>query len=88
MPTQLALPGKFVSISGIVVRSSVMKPMVKFLPFVCVRCQAKLEQSFTDGQYTMPSKCPGEGCKSKSFRPIRADAVKIDFQKIRYLKQI
>ncbi|TYK25105.1 putative DNA helicase MCM8 isoform X1 [Cucumis melo var. makuwa] len=74
---------KFVSVRGTVVKVSTVKPLVVQMSFDCAKCKSHITRSFPDGKFSPPSFCELDGCKSKTFNPIRSTAEAIDFQKIR-----
>ncbi|XP_008442643.2 probable DNA helicase MCM8 isoform X2 [Cucumis melo] len=74
---------KLVSVRGTVVKVSTVKPLVVQMSFDCAKCKSHITRSFPDGKFSPPSFCELDGCKSKTFNPIRSTAEAIDFQKIR-----
>jgi DNA helicase MCM8 len=62
-----SLIGQFVALQGTVVRLSSVKPFVMQIVFTCNTCQETVVHMLEDGKYSMPSKCPREGCKSHHF---------------------
>ncbi|XP_062117205.1 probable DNA helicase MCM8 [Humulus lupulus] len=74
---------KLVSVRGSVVKVSTVRPLVVEMSFDCAKCKTKILRIFTDGKFSPPMICNLDGCKSKSFIPIRSTAQTIDFQKIR-----
>ncbi|KGN58934.1 probable DNA helicase MCM8 [Cucumis sativus] len=74
---------KLVSVRGTVVKVSTVKPLVVQMSFGCAKCKSHITLSFPDGKFSPPSFCELDGCKSKTFNPIRSTAEAIDFQKIR-----
>ncbi|KAK3604621.1 hypothetical protein CHS0354_028978 [Potamilus streckersoni] len=77
--------GKFVSVKGTVVRVGSIKPLCTFLAFECNSCGTIQSVNLPDGKYVVPTKCPGEGCRSKTFHPKRSSSQTetIDWQTIR-----
>lgn len=74
---------RLVSVRGTVVKVSTVRPLVRQLSFVCVKCGTNITCDFPDGKFSPPSICAIQGCKSRSFDPLRSTARPIDFQKIR-----
>ncbi|XP_022145599.1 probable DNA helicase MCM8 [Momordica charantia] len=74
---------KLVSVRGTVVKVSTVKPLVVQMSFDCAKCKSNITRIFPDGKFSPPSFCELDGCKSKTFNPVRSTAEAIDFQKIR-----
>lgn len=74
---------KLVSVRGTVVKVSTVKPLVVQMSFDCAKCKSNITRIFPDGKFSPPSFCELDGCKSKTFSPVRSTAEAIDFQKIR-----
>ncbi|POO01589.1 Mini-chromosome maintenance protein [Trema orientale] len=74
---------KLVSVRGSVVKVSTVRPLVMQMSFDCAKCKTKILRIFPDGKFSSPTICNLDGCKSKTFIPIRSTAEAIDFQKIR-----
>ncbi|CAN1805557.1 Probable DNA helicase MCM8 [Linum perenne] len=74
---------KLVSIRGTVVKVSTVKPLVVQMNFDCEKCKSNILRVFPDGKFSPPYICNLNGCKSKTFKPLRSSAKAIDFQKIR-----
>jgi DNA helicase MCM8 len=53
--------------------------------FECNRCKDMQTLALPDGKFFPPTSCLGDGCKSRSFSPIRSgDSTEtIDYQRIR-----
>ncbi|GMH34114.1 hypothetical protein BSKO_01948 [Bryopsis sp. KO-2023] len=77
------LIGRLATIRGTVVRMSPIKPLVIAMGFTCKKCGNKIHVSFSDGRYTPPGRCEGDGCRNRSFTPNLGYAKSIDWQKIR-----
>ncbi|CAL8468614.1 g8154 [Coccomyxa elongata] len=75
--------GRLVSVCGTVVRIGVVRPQITQMDFTCNKCSTSSTCKFEDGKYMPPTACPGEGCRSKSFSPLKSSAHSIDWQKIR-----
>lgn len=74
---------KLVSVRGTVVKVSTVRPLVVQMSFDCAKCKTEVTRTFSDGKFSPPPSCNLNGCKSKTFNPIRSTAQAIDFQKIR-----
>ncbi|KAJ1960278.1 hypothetical protein IWQ62_004292 [Dispira parvispora] len=78
--------GKLICIRGTVVRTSLVKPLLTQISFVCAMCNRRQTLKVDDGKYTKPYKCTSSGCKSREFLPERGtqgDTQTIDWQRIR-----
>lgn len=62
--------GKLVSIKGTIIRVGSIKLLCTWLAFNCNFCKNLLCVKQPDGVFTLPSKCSGDGCKSKNFTPL------------------
>ncbi|XP_011004162.1 PREDICTED: probable DNA helicase MCM8 isoform X3 [Populus euphratica] len=74
---------KLVSVRGSVVKVSNVRPLVVQMNFDCAKCKYSILRIFPDGKFSPPTVCSLNGCKSRTFIPIRSSARAIDFQKIR-----
>ncbi|XP_061965165.1 probable DNA helicase MCM8 isoform X2 [Populus nigra] len=74
---------KLVSVRGSVVKVSNVRPLVVQMNFNCAKCKYSISRIFPDGKFSPPTVCSLNGCKSRTFNPIRSSARAIDFQKIR-----
>lgn len=74
---------KLVTVRGTVVKVSTVKPLVLELDFQCMKCSTVIHRVFSDGKFSPPVSCIIQGCKGRSFTPLRSTAKLIDFQKIR-----
>ena len=74
--------GKLVTLRGTVIRSSPVRPLVTHMSFVCGKCGGTVRCTFPDGMYAQPTAC-SEGCRSRTFAPIRSSAVSVDWRKVR-----
>ncbi|KAG6489652.1 hypothetical protein ZIOFF_050928 [Zingiber officinale] len=75
--------GKLVSVHGSVVKVSTVRPLVLQMDFACGKCGTVITRIFPDGKFSPPIVCSIQGCRSRSFTPVRSSAKPIDFQKIR-----
>uniref|UniRef100_A0A452ZAN1 Probable DNA helicase MCM8 n=1 Tax=Aegilops tauschii subsp. strangulata TaxID=200361 RepID=A0A452ZAN1_AEGTS len=74
---------KLVTVRGTVVKVSTVKPLVLALEFKCMKCATVIRRVFSDGKFSPPVSCIIQGCKGRTFTPLRSTAKLIDFQKIR-----
>ncbi|EEC79367.1 hypothetical protein OsI_20256 [Oryza sativa Indica Group] len=74
---------KLVTVRGTVLKVSTVKPLVLQLNFQCMKCATKFPRVFCDGKFSPPVSCSIQGCKSRTFIPMRSTAKLMDFQKIR-----
>ncbi|KAG8085875.1 hypothetical protein GUJ93_ZPchr0010g9372 [Zizania palustris] len=74
---------KLVTVRGTVLKVSTVKPLVLQLNFQCLKCGTKFPRVFCDGKFSPPVSCSIQGCKSRTFIPMRSSAKLMDFQKIR-----
>jgi len=79
------LAGKFIAVRGTVVRAGNVRPLVVQGDFLCAHCGASQVVQFPDGKYSVPTSCPGAGCKSRTFELQRSSpgTRSVDWQKIR-----
>eukprot|EP00762_Andalucia_godoyi_P000658 ANDGO_05253.mRNA.1 putative DNA helicase MCM8 len=78
-----AIVGRLVALKGTVVRTSVVKPVIVSVQYVCEKCSAKQRFWFPDGKCVLPKKCSTPRCKSRAFSPERSSALTEDWQKLR-----
>lgn len=80
-----SFPGKLVSIKGTVVRVGSIKPLCTRLAFTCLGCGTIHGVTQTEGRYTVPSLCPVQNCRSRSFVPDRSHKLThtVDWQSFR-----
>lgn len=62
--------GKFVTIIGIIVRTSDVKPFCTDIAFMCLKCHTIQISKQEKGCYTQPSRCIGSECHSSSFKTL------------------
>ncbi|KAL6620376.1 hypothetical protein ACP70R_035515 [Stipagrostis hirtigluma subsp. patula] len=74
---------KLVAVRGTVVKVSTVKPLVMQLKFQCMKCAEVFSRVFSDGKFSPPVSCIVQGCKGRTFTPLRSTAKLMDFQKIR-----
>ncbi|XP_044337960.1 probable DNA helicase MCM8 isoform X4 [Triticum aestivum] len=74
---------KLATVRGTVVKVSTVKPLVLALEFQCTKCATVIRRVFSDGKFSPPVSCIIQGCKGRTFTPVRSTAKLIDFQKIR-----
>ncbi|XP_066964761.1 DNA helicase MCM8-like [Macrobrachium rosenbergii] len=77
--------GKLVSIKGTVVRVSSIKPLCTRLAFTCLSCSQVQALILIEGRYAMPTSCPVQNCRSRSFAPDRSHKLTetVDWQSFR-----
>lgn len=75
--------GKFIQISGNVVKVSNITPTVTDMTFTCQKCSNHQRRYFKDGTFTIPTTCKMPSCKSKSHLHDTTKASTIDWQKIK-----
>ncbi|XP_005096787.1 DNA helicase MCM8 [Aplysia californica] len=77
--------GKFVCVKGTVVRVGNIKPLCTTMAFQCASCSFIQAVSLPDGKYSVPTKCPADECRGRTFFPCRSHkkTETIDWQTIR-----
>uniref|UniRef100_A0A0E0DSM8 Probable DNA helicase MCM8 n=1 Tax=Oryza meridionalis TaxID=40149 RepID=A0A0E0DSM8_9ORYZ len=65
---------KLVTVRGTVLKVSTVKPLVLQLNFQCMKCATKFPRVFCDGKFSPPVSCSIQGCKSRTFIPMRSTA--------------
>ncbi len=74
--------GKLIRISGIMMRASIVKPLLVNATFQCRVCMAEIPQEQEEGRYTEPPLCSTCG-KKTPMRLLLAKSRFIDWQKVR-----
>lgn len=74
--------GKFVSVTGTVVRTSPTRPAVERMDFTCSRCSNVKHQTFQDNIYQPPNGCE-QPCQQRFMEPDRLTAQCVDQQTIK-----
>ncbi|CAM8916913.1 unnamed protein product [Rhodiola kirilowii] len=69
------IPTRIVSVRGTVVKVSTVKPLVLQMPFECAKCSCKTIRNFPDGKFSPPTSCGMQGCKSRTFNPLRVQEI-------------
>jgi len=77
------LAHKFLTVKGHVVKNRPKRLRVVTGDFSCSKCGAIVTHSFTDGRYSVPSKCVTQKCGAKKFSLIRPTARYINTQEMR-----
>lgn len=72
---------KLVSVSGMVVRSSEVKPLAKKVAYRCTNCNADTEAQLKGLALKKPQKCPA--CSEKELEMDPEESIFIDFQMVR-----
>ncbi|CAL1270874.1 unnamed protein product [Larinioides sclopetarius] len=62
--------GKFVTIVGIIVRTSDIKPFCTNIAFMCQKCQTLQIIIQEKGCYITPNRCIGSECHATTFKPL------------------
>ena len=73
----------FVSVKGIVLRTSPIKLLITGITFECIECKTKMARRFPDGIFIQPISCDNQGCKSKIFIPDKVTSQSILYQRVR-----
>lgn len=78
------LIGFYISIKGIVLKTSPVKLLAKSMKFFCFECHKTFEKKFEDGIYKLPSTCVNyPKCRSKMFQPDKSKAQTILYQRVK-----
>lgn len=77
------LVGKFLTVKGAVVKAKPKQLRVATADFVCQKCGSLITHAFTEGRYSVPTKCYTEGCKSRSFTILRPTTRYTNIQQLR-----
>lgn len=77
--------GKFIQVRGTVIRISNIQPLVRSAPYSCGKCGETIEIFAEDGNLVPPKACPTQGCRSKTFELLKAEASTIDLQYVKYV---
>lgn len=75
--------GKFIAVKGTVVRVSTIRQQLVSMYFECGRCGETQFVAFSDYKYSVPTSCPTDRCRSRSFIPQKSTAESVDWQRIR-----
>ena len=59
--------GRFVSVSGTVIRASLLKERVTWIIFKCAKCGANMPRVLEDGKFVPPMTCVTSRCNTKKF---------------------
>lgn len=74
---------KFLTVKGHVVKNRPKRLRVVTGDFSCAKCGATVTHSFTNGRYSVPTKCITQKCRSKKFSLLRPTARYINVQDMR-----
>jgi DNA helicase MCM8 len=77
------LIGRFVCVTGTVVRVSTIKPLLHKMKFICSKCNSEVWSLCPDGKLEPPVACTSSHCRSRSLIADKSTAVTVDWQKIR-----
>jgi len=72
-----------VAVRGIVVRESILKPLLVEAVFECRRCGEIMVKKQSGRWLDLPSRCANPDCRSRSFKLLEEESVFIDSQEIR-----
>ncbi|MEM2577742.1 MAG: minichromosome maintenance protein MCM, partial [Candidatus Bathyarchaeia archaeon] len=75
--------GKLVMVEGIIMRASVVRPIVTKAVFRCRRCDTKVTVPQSGAFLEFPYKCAKQGCKGGPFEFIQEESKFIDYQELR-----
>ncbi|XP_064477165.1 DNA helicase MCM8-like [Ornithodoros turicata] len=80
-----AICGELVAVRGTVVRASEVRPQYAMMGFDCLHCGTSQAVEQPAGYFTLPTKCPTRGCRSRSFKekPSSALTKLTDWQSLR-----
>ena len=71
---------RIVTVRATVITTGGINPKVVAMEFVCGKCGYVVKQRFLDGNFAAPTRCPADGCRSRTFAPKYSDAEAIDHQ--------
>jgi len=74
---------QYVSIKGVVLRTSPIKLLITGITFQCLECKINMVRRFPDGIFIQPTFCDNDGCKSKIFIPDKTTSQSILYQRVR-----
>ena len=74
---------KFISIKGNVIKARPKRLRVTSADFSCQKCAALVPHTFDQGRFSMPTKCPKDSCRSRTFTLIRPTARYTNVQELR-----
>ncbi len=74
---------QYVSVKGVVLRTSPIKLLITGITFQCLECKALMVRRFPDGIFVQPTMCDNDGCKSKIFIPDKTTSQSILYQRVR-----
>ena len=76
--------GKLVMVEGIIMRATMVRPIVTVAVFRCKRCDTKTEVPQSGAFLTLPFKCSNPSCgKGGPFEFIQEESKFVDFQELR-----
>lgn len=64
--------GKLVSVKGTIIRVGNIKLSSVWVAFQCNACEALQCVRQPEGVYTIPTSCKSEGCKCRTFTPLKS----------------
>lgn len=76
---------KLVTVKGTIVRISQVRPVCKWMAFECSSCLSVHSVHQQYGKFLEPQSCPGHGCRSRRFVPLRShkQTITVDWQTVR-----
>ncbi|GKY95383.1 hypothetical protein MPSEU_000499900 [Mayamaea pseudoterrestris] len=78
-----SIVSKFVTVKGHIVRARPKQLRVVTADFVCSQCGGFITHEFDGGNYSIPTLCVTEGCKSRTFTLMRSSARYVNIQHLR-----
>lgn len=77
------LVNKFISVKGHVVKARPRRLRVATADFVCPKCASIISHKFEKGKFSVPTRCSGRECKSRTFTLMRSTARYTNVQELR-----
>jgi DNA replicative helicase MCM subunit Mcm2 (Cdc46/Mcm family) len=77
------LVGKLLSLKGHVVKAQQKKLSAATAEFTCSKCRTRQTHSFSQGRYSVPTKCLDTTCRGRTFTMSRSSVHYMDKQEIR-----
>ncbi len=75
--------GRFISVPGIITRTTEVRPLLVEAAFKCIPCGEKIVRPQQDGRYSPPFQCPNPECQRKGpFNLIESESEFIDWQRM------
>jgi DNA replicative helicase MCM subunit Mcm2 (Cdc46/Mcm family) len=83
MDVKTGLVGKFLTIKGHVVKARPKRLRVATADFSCPKCGSIFTHGLDQGRFSLPTSCPTEKCKSRTFTLLRPTARYFNVQDLR-----